>query len=65
MSMLAVKKTRQFFENAKDAWGESTIQTNLGALNPRVLDVVRIFYPNQIATELVDIQSIDGHVGEI
>jgi hypothetical protein len=30
-----------------------------------VLDVVRIFYPNQITTELVDIQPIDGQVGEI
>jgi hypothetical protein len=41
MTMLAVEKTRQFLENAKEAWGEATVQTNLGALNPRVLDVVR------------------------
>jgi Major capsid protein Gp23 len=65
MTMLAVEKTRQYIENAKEAWGEATVQTSLGALNPRVLDVVRIFYPNQIATELVDIQPIDGQVGEI
>jgi len=65
MTMHAIEKTRQYIENAKEAWGEATVQTSLGALNPRVLDVVRIFYPNQIATELVDIQPIDGQVGEI
>jgi hypothetical protein len=58
-------ETRELLENAKDAWGETTIQTYMGALNPRVLDVVRISYPNQIATELVDIQPIDGRVGHI
>jgi hypothetical protein len=41
MTMLAVEKTREFLENAKDAWGEATIQTSLGALNHRVLDVVQ------------------------
>jgi hypothetical protein len=65
MTMHAVAKTQEFLENAKVAWGEATVQTSLGALNPRVLDVVRIFYPNQIAHELVDIQPIDGQVGEI
>jgi hypothetical protein len=44
---------------------EFTTVSSLGTLNPRVLDVVRIFYPNQIATELVDIQPIDGQVGTI
>jgi hypothetical protein len=38
MTMLAVEKTRQYIENAKEAWGEATVQTSLGALNPRVLN---------------------------
>jgi hypothetical protein len=65
LTMLAVEKTRAFIEQAKDLYGETTVQTSLGALNPRVLDVVRIFYPNMVAPELVDIQPIDGQVGEI
>jgi hypothetical protein len=64
LNMLA--KVQNLIEGYK-AMGinEGVIQTSLGALAPRVLDVVRIFYPNQIATELVDIQPIDGQVGEI
>lgn len=45
VTMIAVEKTRQFIESAKEMYGEATVQTSLGALNPRVLDVVRIFYP--------------------
>jgi hypothetical protein len=61
----SIAKTQNFIEQMKDVFGESTVQTSLGALNPRVLDVVCIFYPNQVATELLDIQPIDGQVGEI
>jgi hypothetical protein len=43
----------------------SVVQANLGALTPRVLDVVRIFYPNQVLTVLADIQPLDGVVGSI
>jgi hypothetical protein len=46
-------------------YGEAVVQANLGALTPRVLDVVRIFYPNQILTVLADIQPLDGVVGSI
>ena len=45
MTMDAVAKTQAFLENARNVYGEATVQTSLGALNPRVLDVVRIFYP--------------------
>jgi hypothetical protein len=37
ITMLAIEKTRQYIENAREAWGEATVQTSLGALNPRVL----------------------------
>lgn len=65
MTMLMVQRTKDFLERAVDQYGEATVTANLGSLPKRVLDVVRIFYPNQIATELVDIQPIDGKVGEI
>lgn len=44
---------------------EAVVQASLGGLNPRVLDVVRIFYPNQIAQELLDIQPLTGQIGQI
>jgi hypothetical protein len=46
-------------------YGEAVVQANLGALTPRVLDVVRIFYPNQILNMLADVQPLDGVVGSI
>jgi hypothetical protein len=48
LNMLA--KVENYVENCKQLYGESVVQANLGALTPRVLDVVRIFYPNQILT---------------
>jgi hypothetical protein len=58
-------KTESFIENMKAMHGEAVVSTSLGALTPRVMDVIRIFYPNQIATELVDIQPLDGVVGSV
>ena len=65
LTYLMVQRTQDFLEAAVGEYGESTVTQSLGSLPKRVLDVVRIFYPNQIATELVDIQPIDGKVGEI
>jgi len=65
MTMLMVARTQEYLEHAVEELGEATVSANLGSLPKRVLDVVRIFYPNQIATELVDIQPIDGAIGEI
>lgn len=58
-------RTRTFIENMLDLHGESVVTANLGNLPKRVLDVVRIFYPNQISNEITDIQPIDGEVGTI
>lgn len=44
---------------------EATFTQNLGALVPKVIDLVRIFYPNLIAHELVDIQPLDRQNGEV
>jgi nicotinamidase-related amidase len=63
LNMLA--KTEAHIERMKELYGEAVVQTSLGALAPRVLDVVRIFYPNQILTMLADIQPLDGVVGSI
>jgi hypothetical protein len=38
LTMLAVEKTRAFLEQAREVYGETTVQTSLGALNPRVLN---------------------------
>lgn len=50
---------------SKDAKLEATFTQNLGALVPKVIDLVRIFYPNLIAHDLVDIQPMDRQNGEV
>lgn len=65
ITLVMMERTRQFIEGMKSTYGEATLTANLGTLPRRVLDVVRIFYPNQIANTLVDIQPIDGEVGTI
>lgn len=67
------KATLQIMENQavfmdavrRDPRLESTFSNALGQLVPKVVDLVRIFYPNLIAHELVDIQPIDRQNGEI
>jgi len=63
LNMLA--KVESYINNMKTMYGEGVVQTSLGALTPRILDVVRIFYPNQILTLLADVQPLDGVVGSI
>jgi hypothetical protein len=65
LTVLMMNRTHEFVEMMKEAYGESTVQASLGTLNKRVVDVVRIFYPNQVANVLTDIQPIDGQVGQI
>jgi hypothetical protein len=60
-----IENTRVALETAKEHLGESVVQASLGSLNPRVLDVVRVFYPQQIAQEILDIQPLTGQVGQI
>lgn len=44
---------------------EATFNANLNTLVPKVIDLVRIFYPNLIANLLVDIQPMDRQNGEV
>lgn len=44
---------------------ESTFTQALGDLVPKVIDLVRIFYPNLVAQDLCDIQPMDRQNGEI
>ena len=64
LTTLMLSRTESFIDLMHTKFGESTVTQNLGALNKRLVDIVRIFYPSQIATELVDIQPINGQVGE-
>src|SRR4051812_7964282 len=52
LTLEMMAKTESYIENIKQIHGEAVVSTSLGALTPRVMDVIRIFYPNQIATEL-------------
>lgn len=46
-------------------YSESTVVSALGALTPKILDIVRIFYPNQVAHMITDIQPMSSQVGQI
>jgi hypothetical protein len=65
-TLIVMENQARFMENvSKDKRLESTFTANLGTLVPRVVDLVRIFYPNLIANKLVDIQPLDRMNGEI
>jgi hypothetical protein len=65
LTLEMMAKTESYIENMKQIHGEAVVSTSLGALTLGVMDVIRIFYPNQIATELVNIQPLDGVVGSV
>lgn len=64
-TMETLDKMNLVLENYKAMLGETTAVSNLGALAPRLFDVVGIFYPQIIAHELVDIQQIEAPQGVI
>lgn len=65
-AFMVMENQRQIMEAVKaDPKLEATFSANLGALVPRVIDLVRIFYPNLIINELMDIQPLDRQNGEI
>lgn len=50
---------------ARDKRMEATFTNALGTLVPKILDVVRIFYPNLITHKLVDVQPMDRQNGQV
>lgn len=65
-TLMIMENQAQFMEAlAKNPQLEATFTSNLGALVPRVIDLVRIFYPNLVANKLVDIQPMDRQNGEV
>ena len=58
-------QTIQMLENQQrhlQQLDEVTITTKFGDIAPRVLDILRLVYPNQIAHELVDVQTMKSMV---
>jgi len=58
-------QTVQMLENQKkhmQQLDEVTITTKFGDIAPKVLDILRLVYPNQIAHELVDVQTMKSVV---
>lgn len=65
-TFLAMENQREALRRLQgDPRLEATFSQALGPLVPRVIDVVRVFYPNLIAQDLVDIQVLDRQNGEI
>lgn len=58
-------QSRYLARVARDKRMEATFTQALGPLVPKVLDIVRIFYPNLITHKLVDIQPMDRQNGQI
>jgi len=66
ITLKVMENQRLFMEGIKgNAHLEATFTQNLPGLVPKVIDLVRIFYPNLIANVLVDIQPMDRQNGEI
>ena len=65
-TLAAMDNQARYVESLRqDPRMEATFTQNLGALVPRIIDLVRIFYPNMVTHDLVDVQSMDRMNGEI
>ena len=64
LTIKMVEQTKAYMDRMSEI-NEAVTQQSLGRLNRKVLDVVRIFYPNLIAHELVDIQTLPGQTGDV
>ncbi|MCS6785098.1 MAG: hypothetical protein NZ581_07910, partial [Candidatus Caldarchaeum sp.] len=61
-----INRVDNYMENLKNILGEATVTSSLGQqLVPKVLDVVRIFYPELIQHYICDVQPIEGMVGTV
>lgn len=59
------ERTQRMLDETKEEYGEATVTSALGRMSTRLMDVVRIFYPNQITALITDIQPLDRQTGEI
>jgi hypothetical protein len=50
LTCLMIKNQNQLLEGYRKSYGEATVVSALGALTPKILDIVRIFYPLNLAT---------------
>lgn len=65
-TLIVMDNQAKYIEHlAKNRMLESTFTGQLGQLIPKLVDLVRIFYPNLVAQNLVDIQPMDRQNGEI
>jgi len=65
MTSIVLRNQARFMETAKKNFGESVITSKLGDLAPRIMDVVRIFYPNSIQHIIASIQPLDQLTGQV
>lgn len=65
VTAIVMRNQEDWVSGNKAVFGEATVLGSLGALTPKILDVVRIFYPNQVAHLLTDIQPLSQQTGDI
>jgi hypothetical protein len=63
-TMIVLRNQQLFIEGMKKRYGESVIVSKLGDLAPRILDVTRIFYPNQISHIITSMQPLTQMMGQ-
>jgi hypothetical protein len=63
LTAIVLRNQAQFMDLARKQLGESTITSKLGDLAPRIMDVIRIFYPNSIQHIIASIQPLDQMTG--
>jgi len=65
-SLLVMENQARFMESvSRDKRMEAVFTNALGTLVPKIIDIVRVFYPNLISHKLVDIQPMDRQNGQI
>jgi hypothetical protein len=65
MTNIIMRTQEKYLENMRKKYGESVLTNKFGDLAPRIMDVVRIFYPNQIAHILCSMQPLTMMTGQV
>jgi len=64
-TVLMMKNQEMFLEQAKKSWGESTVVQKLGDIAPALVDVIRVAWPNSIASLIADVQPLERRTGDV
>ncbi len=64
-TLIAMRNQEKYLATLPKHLLESTTSSALGPIAPRIIDIVRIFFPNLIANYIAEIQPMDRRVGQL